>query len=154
MATQSRNEKVVRIDGMSVAGGSLTLGKGMKYFTNLELDYSEVSFEEAIELASGGSSVRVQAQAKLRADEGTLKKHGIVAESLEEAISDGLADMAPIRFDVSTDFEAEKGGKRDPAKTAQSAFSKMDREQRIAFVMSAMGVEREQAELLVPKNEE
>ena len=149
MATQERKDKIVTIKGMSVAGGELTLPKGHKYFVNLELDYSLTTHEDCIDLASGGSSVRVQAQAKLRADEGTLEKHGVIAESLEDAEKQGVGQKPSIRFDVSTDFESEKGGKRDPAKTAASAFSKMDREQKLAFVMGTMGVTREVAETLV-----
>jgi len=154
MATQSRNEKVVRIDGMSVAGGSLTLGKGMKYFINMLLDYASVTFEDAIELASGGSSVRVQAQAKLRADEATLKAHGVIAESLEDAENAGLKDKEPVKFDVSTDFESEKGGKRDPEKTAISAFKKASIETKITLVMETLKITREEALAMLPKEEE
>jgi hypothetical protein len=153
MATQSRNDKVVRIDGMSVAGGDLSLPKGHKYFINLELDYSDVEFEKAIELASGGSSVRVQSQAKLRVDEETLKKHGIVAESLEDAEGKGLKDVAPVKFDVGSDFEAERGP-RDKEKAAVSAFKKASIETRITLVMETLKITREEALAMMPKNEE
>ena len=149
MATQERKDKVVSIIGMSVAGGELKLATGMKYFVNLKLDYSNVTFEDAIELASGGSSVRVQAQGKLRGDEATLKANGVVAESLAEAEKNGLDKKPFITFDVSSDFESEGRGKRDPAKTASSAYGKMDREQKIVFVMGQMGVDRKTAETLV-----
>ena len=149
MSTQERKEKIVEITGMSVSGGELKLATDMKYFVNIKLDYSNVTFEDAIELASGGSSVRVQAQGKLRKDEAQLKANGVVAESLAEAEKKGLDKKPFITFDVSTDFESEGRGKRDPAKTATSAYGKMDREEKIVFVMGQMGIDRQTAETLV-----
>ena len=66
MSTQIRIENSVKITRMSVAGADLKLPKDHKYFVNLELDYTDVSREDLMDLASGGSSVRVKAQAKLR----------------------------------------------------------------------------------------
>lgn len=149
MATQKRTDKIVEISGMSVAGGSLSLGNGLKYYVNCRLDYSNVSFEDAIELASGGSSVRVQAQAKLRADEATLKKSGVVADAYSPAIQVQVDKMPWITFDVATDFESEGRGPRDPQKVATSAFSKMNREQKVLFIMDSMKMDRETAENLV-----
>jgi hypothetical protein len=149
MATQKREGKVVTVYGMSVAGGDLKLPNGMKYFVNMELDYTDVTFEDAIELASGGSSVRVQAQAKLRLDESTLKRCGVVAEAYTEDVKSDLADAEFVIFNVATDFESEKGGKRDPAKTAASAFSKMDREQKVNFIIQTMQIDRAVAEAMV-----
>jgi len=154
MATMKREGKVIKVTGMSVAGGDLkSLPKNHKYFVNLELDYGSVELEDAIELASGGSSVRVQAQAKLRGMEGKLKESGVVAEDLKTAESNGLNEKGFIRFDVSTDFESE-GRTQDPKKRAASAFQKMDSGQKVAFVMESMGVEREKALELLNLTEE
>ncbi len=146
MAKQIWNEeeKVVTIQCMSVAGGDLDLPKGHKYYVNLELDYSQVSHEEAIQLASEGSSVRVKAQAKLRAlGAKALENDGaVMAESAGEVHTD---DLGIFSFDVSTDFESERGGPRDPQKQATSAFKKMDDKQRIAFIMETLGVDEDAA---------
>jgi len=138
---------------MSVAGGDLKLPDKEKYFVNLELDYSNVSKEEAIELASGGSSVRVKSQSMLREMESVLKEKGVVAEDLGTAEKNGLDKKGFIRFDVSTDFASE-GKTRNPQRQAASAYSKMTREQKVAFVAENMGLSEEEAEKLVPADEE
>lgn len=138
------DSKVVRIECMSIAGGSLELPKGHKYYANLELDYTGIELNEAIQLASEGSSIRVKAQAKLRAlGAKALENDGaVLAESAGEVNAD---DLGTFQFDVSTDFESERGGPRDPKKQATSAFKKMDDEQRIAFIMETLGVDEDAA---------
>lgn len=148
MATQKINaeEKSVTISNMSVAGGDLKLPDGQKYFVNITLDFSNVAFDQAIGLASEGSSMRVKAQAKLRKDEALLKEKGVIAES--------AADVNPtevITFDVSTDFERAETT-RDPAKQASSAYKKMDLEQKAKFIAETLGVDIAEARLMV-KNE-
>lgn len=151
MATQSINGKIVRIERMSVAGGDLNLAKGMKYFINLELDYTDVSEEELIGLASEGSSVRVKAQGKLRGQEELLQECGIVAESASELKESELESMTPIKFNVATDFERETGKPKDPVKAGKSAYSKMTVEQKALFISETMGVSLEEAEAMVQR---
>lgn len=149
MAKQTLEGKVVTITCMSVAGGDLNLPKGHKYFVNLELDYSNVTEEEAIQLASEGSSVRVKAQAKLRAlgDKGLENGGAVVAESASEVKAE---DLGTFSFDVSTDFESERGGPRDPEKQAASAFKKMDREAKARLIADTLKIPFEQALNMVP----
>jgi len=153
MATQTQSGKIVTIKGMSVAGGELKLPKDHKYYVNITLDYNEVAVEEIINLASGGSSVRVQAQAKLRADEPTLKASGIIADSYSEEVQRKIDALEKtINFNVATDFESEKGGKRDPQKTAISAFGKMDAEQKYQYLTETMGLDMVIALVTVQKH--
>ena len=152
MAEQKIEGNLAKITGMSVAGGDLHLPKGYKYYVNLALNYEKTTREDLLALASGGSSVRVQAQAKLRADEKTLEKYGVVAETLKEAQDKGLSEKGFISFDVSTDFESE-GRTQDPEKRAQSAFKKMDRDAKVRFIMDTLHISQEQAETMVPQEE-
>ena len=142
MSTQIRIENSVKITRMSVAGADLKLPKDHKYFVNLELDYTDVSREDLMDLASGGSSVRVKAQAKLRGMEAKLKEQGQVGESASEFEDD---DLGWIKFHVATDFEKEASGPRDPAKTVVSAYSKMTDGQKVEFIMEQMGLSEEDA---------
>lgn len=138
-----KNTRIVEITGMSVAGGELSLPKNHKYFVNIRLDYSDVEPLDAILLASEGSSVRVKAQAKLRANEKLLKEKGKVAESAGDV---DVKKLGWIDFDVATDFEAAERGPRDPEKTAKSALGKMDFEGKVQFIMLQFKVERAMAE--------
>lgn len=153
MAKQTVKENIVTVTCMSVAGGDLDLPKGHKYFVNLELDYEGIELAEAIQLASEGSSVRVKAQAKLRAlgDKALEEGGAVVAESANDVQP---MELGTFTFKVATDFESEKGGPRDPEKTAKSAFSKMSREQKVQFIIDTMGIEPEVAETMVPQIEE
>ena len=146
MAEQKVNGKVVEIRKMSVAGAVLSLAEGFKYFVNLRLNYANVSEEELLGLASEGSSVRVKAQAKLRADEGTLREKGIVAESAADVKAD---ELGWIEYDVATDFERSSGGTANPEKRAKSAYAKMTVEQRIAFIMDTLNVPEDVAKGMV-----
>ena len=151
MAKQTRLEKIVTIECMSVAGGKLSnLPDSQKYFINIQLDYSEVDFETAIELASGGSSVRVKAQALLRDRETELASKGTVAESANDVKAE---DLGTIVFNVATDFESE-GREYNPAARGKSAFKKMDDEQRLTFIMETLNVDEETAMGLLNKDEE
>lgn len=152
MAEQKREGKIVTITGMSVAGGDLKLPKNTKYFVNIKLDYSDCTPEKVIEMASGGQSVRVMAQAKLRADEDTLKNFGIQAESLKDAVDKGLNKKSPVTFNVDEDFESDGvRGPRDQQKVAAKAFRKMSRDERVQFVMDTLGVTKDIAENMVPQ---
>jgi len=149
MATQSRLEKIVTIECMSVAGGNLSkLPDSHKYFVNIQLDYTNVDFETAIELASGGSSVRVKAQALLREREADLIKEGTVAESAKDVKA---ADLGTIVFDVAVDFESE-GREYNAEARGKSAFKKMDDSQRMAFIMETLGVDEDTAQGLLNKD--
>lgn len=141
----------MEVTGMSVAGGDLNLPKGHKFFVNLRLDYSKVELDEAIQLASEGSSVRVKAQAKLRTMEAKLREQkAVVAES---ASNIDVNKLPWFEFDVSVDFESERGGPRDPQKVAASAFSKMTRQQKVETVASTLKISIEEADKLVPADE-
>lgn len=138
------NSTIVRIECMSVAGGTLGLENGFKYYVNLELDYEGLEASELMQLASEGSSVRVKAQAKLRAlGDKVLQDGGAVkAESAGEVKADALGTF---KYNVATDFESERGGPRDPKKQALSGFQKSDDEGKIEIVMTALGCTREEA---------
>lgn len=121
----------VVIEKMSVKGGDLP--NGFQVYLDVTLDFTGVDPVDVAETACGGQSLRVILQGDLRKEStATLKKYA----------DEGLT--VKVETLISRD-RAE----RDPQKTAASAYEKMDREQKIAFVMAAMKVEREVAEGMV-----
>ena len=121
----------VVIEKMSVKGGDLP--NGFQVYLDVTLDFTGVDPVEVAETACGGQSLRVILQGDLRKEStATLKKYA----------DEGLT------VKVETLINRDRA-ERDPQKTAASAYEKMDREQKIAFVMAAMKVEREVAEGMV-----
>lgn len=124
-------EGSVVIEKMSVKGGDLP--NGFQVYLDVTLDFTGVDPVDVAETACGGQSLRVILQGDLRKEStATLKKYA------EEGLT----------VKVETLINRERA-ERDPQKQAASAYEKMDREQKIAFVMAAMKVERAVAEGMV-----
>ena len=159
MADQAKAiNKCVTVIGMSVKGGALA--EGFQAYTNVTFDYTGVSEEELQGLLSEGSSIRVKAQGQMRkwsqAKLLTIGVRGVAG--LTQEIKDALADVKPHVFIVTDDFEkADTTGPRDPVSTANRQLTKMDADQKIAFLRENNFHEQadiEQAKLDALKDEE
>ena len=147
MADQAKVlNKVVSVTGMSVAGGDLP--KNFQVYTNVKFDFTGVPEDDLIEYNCAGSSIRVKAQAKMRKwTTAELLKHGIQSpEGYDADAKIAIKDKPYFTFIVDTDFEKEETGPRDPVKTAQSAFKKMDAQTQYDY-MIGLGVAEEVARL-------
>ncbi len=125
-------EGKITVTEMSVKGGDLPNGFQVKL--DVEFDFTDVSPVDVAESACGGQSLRVILQGDLRKEStATLREYE------EQGYVCKVSDLV----------NREKAA-RDPKKAIKSAFSKLDRDGKIEFLMENMGMERDAAEAMVP----
>ena len=141
MSTQTKPiERIVTVTDMSVKGGALP--DGFQVYLNVSFDFTDVTDDELMGYCCEGSSLRVKAQGQLRNwSVAKLTVAGVVSNlKLTADVKEALAQKKAIEFLVETDFEkTDTTGPRNPVKTAESAYKKMDRTQK-EEMMKGMGI--------------
>ena len=117
MAKMTRTNRIVKIEGMNVAGGDLPKNFSVKI--NVEIDCTKTTIEKLIEVACSGQSARVRLQANLRTWSTErlekVEKEGlkITFEEIykEESLEDKILKLSKAEFvELMVTYDMDKKG--------------------------------------------